>query len=104
MQNKTFTIASSNESKHGAIWNIHNNSGVFVLLHNNFNFLLNMKAFTNGNIILGSEYAHDIRHNVKVQAEALQRRKIMPCLVVILVGENPASKIYVANKKKFAIE
>ena len=99
MQNKTFTIASSNESKHGAIWNIHNNSGVFVLLHNHFNFLLNMKAFTNGNIILGSEYAHDIRHNVKVQAEALQRRKIMPCLVVILVGETLRAKFMLQTKR-----
>ncbi len=63
-----------------------------------------MKTFTSGNIILGSEYAQDVRNNVKTQAEALQMRKITPCLVVILVGANPASKIYVANKKKFAIE
>lgn len=63
-----------------------------------------MKTFTNGNIILGNEYAQDVRNNVKVQAEALLVRKITPCLVVILLGENPASKIYVANKKKFAIE
>lgn len=63
-----------------------------------------MKTFTNGNIILGNDYAQDIRNNVKIQAESLQKRNIISCLVVILVGENPASKIYVANKKKFAIE
>jgi len=63
-----------------------------------------MQTFLDGNIILGNEYAKAIRSNVKNQTQELIKNGIVPCLVVILIGENPASKIYVSNKKKFAIE
>ncbi len=66
--------------------------------------IITHKKFLNGNVILGSEYAQDIRNSVKIQAESLVSTGVTPCLAVILVGENPASKIYVQNKKKFAIE
>lgn len=32
--------------------------------------------------------------------EALKERGVTPCLMVILVGEDPASAIYVRNKEK----
>ena len=63
-----------------------------------------MKTFLDGNIILGNECAKAIRSNVKNQTQELAKNGVVPCLVVILVGENPASKIYVSNKNKFAIE
>jgi methylenetetrahydrofolate dehydrogenase (NADP+)/methenyltetrahydrofolate cyclohydrolase len=63
-----------------------------------------MQTFLDGNIILGNEYAKAIRNDVKNQTQELARDGIVPCLVVVLVGENPASKIYVSNKKKFAVE
>jgi methylenetetrahydrofolate dehydrogenase (NADP+)/methenyltetrahydrofolate cyclohydrolase len=63
-----------------------------------------MQTFLDGNIILGNEYAKAIRNDVKNQTQELAKNGVVPCLVVILVGENPASKIYVSNKNKFAIE
>lgn len=61
-----------------------------------------MKTFLNGNIILGDEYAKYIRNIVALDVIKLRERNIIPCLVVVLVGNDPASKIYVSNKKKFA--
>ena len=46
---------------------------------------------------LVSEY---IRGKIKDEASALKTRNIVPGLAVILVGDDPASKIYVNNKKK----
>jgi methylenetetrahydrofolate dehydrogenase (NADP+)/methenyltetrahydrofolate cyclohydrolase len=63
-----------------------------------------MQKFLNNNIILGNEYAKSIRNNVSNDVKSLQEHGVTPCLVVILVGEDPASKIYVNNKKKFAVE
>ena len=63
-----------------------------------------MQTFLDGNTILGNEYAKAIRSDVKNQVQELAKNGVAPCLVVVLVGENPASKIYVSNKKKFAVE
>jgi methylenetetrahydrofolate dehydrogenase (NADP+)/methenyltetrahydrofolate cyclohydrolase len=52
------------------------------------------------NIIDGKKISADIKDEVKQKAEALKEKGIEPCLAVILVGENPASKVYVRNKKK----
>ncbi len=46
---------------------------------------------------LVSEY---IRGKIKDEAASLKARNIVPGLAVILVGDDPASKIYVNNKKK----
>lgn len=36
-------------------------------------------------------------------AQLLEEKGIKPCLVVVLVGENPASQVYVRNKEKAAL-
>jgi len=52
-------------------------------------------------LINGNKISADIRNEIKQEVEELVRTKNMrPGLSVILVGENPASKVYVANKQK----
>ena len=48
----------------------------------------------------GKAIAADIRAEMAVRAQALKDRGIQPCLAVILAGEDPASKIYVRNKRR----
>ena len=50
-------------------------------------------------IIDGKKIAEDLRQNLKKEISNL-KTNIKPCLVVILIGDNPASKIYVKNKEK----
>ncbi|MCQ2965745.1 MAG: bifunctional methylenetetrahydrofolate dehydrogenase/methenyltetrahydrofolate cyclohydrolase FolD [Alphaproteobacteria bacterium] len=52
-------------------------------------------------IINGLEIAKDCRAKLK---EKIDKMEIKPCLAVILVGDDPASQIYVANKEKAATE
>ena len=52
-------------------------------------------------IIDGKKIAEDLRQNLKKEISNL-KTNIKPCLVVILIGDNPASKIYVKNKEKYA--
>lgn len=52
------------------------------------------------NIIDGKAISMDIKNEVKVKAEELKAKGIEPCLAVVLVGEDPASQVYVRNKKK----
>ena len=51
-------------------------------------------------IINGKEIGQEIRKSVEVRVNALKQQGITPGLAVILVGDNPASKTYVANKQK----
>jgi methylenetetrahydrofolate dehydrogenase (NADP+)/methenyltetrahydrofolate cyclohydrolase len=52
-------------------------------------------------IIDGKKVAEDIRNELKIEASRLERdRGIRPGLAVILVGDDPASEIYVRNKGK----
>jgi methylenetetrahydrofolate dehydrogenase (NADP+)/methenyltetrahydrofolate cyclohydrolase len=51
-------------------------------------------------IIDGKKISLDIKNEVKEKTEELKAKGIEPCLAVILVGENPASQVYVRNKKK----
>jgi len=56
-------------------------------------------------IIDGKAFAAKIRSQVKEDADKLiADKKVDPCLAVILVGENPASKVYVGAKTKMAAE
>ena len=48
-------------------------------------------------IIKGSEIAKQIKLDIKHEVEKLE---IKPCLAVVIVGDNEASKIYVKNKEK----
>jgi len=52
-------------------------------------------------LINGNRISADIKNEIKQEVEELVRTKgLKPGLAVILVGENPASKVYVANKQK----
>ncbi len=51
-------------------------------------------------IINGKEIGQEIRKSVEKRVEKLKQQGVTPGLAVILVGENPASKTYVANKQK----
>ena len=56
---------------------------------------------TDPRIIDGKAFAAGLRARVKAQVEALKSRHDMePGLAVVLVGENPASEVYVRNKAK----
>jgi methylenetetrahydrofolate dehydrogenase (NADP+)/methenyltetrahydrofolate cyclohydrolase len=51
-------------------------------------------------IIDGKAIAAAIRQEIREEVEHLKSRGICPGLVVILVGEDPASQVYVRNKAK----
>ena len=48
----------------------------------------------------GKMISDTIKAEAKQQAQKLQRQGIVPCLAVVLVGDDAASKIYVKNKEK----
>ncbi|MCM1173881.1 MAG: bifunctional methylenetetrahydrofolate dehydrogenase/methenyltetrahydrofolate cyclohydrolase FolD [Blautia sp.] len=51
-------------------------------------------------IINGKEIAAQIKEELKEKAAAMKKEGIQVCLAVIQVGEDPASSVYVGNKKK----
>ena len=51
-------------------------------------------------LLMGKEVSDRIKNEMKEQVKELKARGINPGLAVILVGEDPASKVYVSNKKK----
>ena len=51
-------------------------------------------------IIDGKQVAARCREELKQQVAALRARGIIPGLAVILVGEDPASQVYVRNKHR----
>ena len=50
------------------------------------------------NIMDGKAVARNIREGLKEEVEGLKKKGIHPGLAVVLVGENPASMVYVKNK------
>ena len=52
------------------------------------------------NIIDGKAISQAIKDEVKAKVADLNGKGIYPCLAVILVGNDPASAVYVGNKKK----
>ena len=52
------------------------------------------------NLINGTEIAKKIKAEIREEAEKLAEYGVTPGLAVIIVGDDPASKIYVRNKKK----
>ena len=52
------------------------------------------------NIIDGKAISTQIKDEVKAEAVALKAKGVEPCLAVVLVGEDPASQVYVRNKKR----
>jgi methylenetetrahydrofolate dehydrogenase (NADP+)/methenyltetrahydrofolate cyclohydrolase len=55
-------------------------------------------------IINGKKIAEELRSKLKKEIEQLPTSQIIPGLTVILIGDDPASQIYVRNKEKFAKE
>lgn len=51
-------------------------------------------------IIDGKALAKKTRENLKIECDELRKKGITPKLAVIMVGNNPASKVYVRNKSK----
>lgn len=51
-------------------------------------------------IISGKEVSEAVKLRVADEVKELKAQGIEPCLAVILVGDDPASRVYVNNKKK----
>ncbi|MGN1458235.1 MAG: bifunctional methylenetetrahydrofolate dehydrogenase/methenyltetrahydrofolate cyclohydrolase FolD [Acutalibacteraceae bacterium] len=51
-------------------------------------------------IISGKEVSAQVRADVRAECETLKKQGITPGLAVIIVGDDPASRVYVNNKKK----
>ena len=56
-------------------------------------------------IINGSKISEEIKKEIKQEVEEMVRIKgVRPGLAVVLVGDNPASKVYVRNKQKSCLD
>ncbi|MBF8807670.1 MAG: bifunctional methylenetetrahydrofolate dehydrogenase/methenyltetrahydrofolate cyclohydrolase [Enterococcus lacertideformus] len=53
-------------------------------------------------LINGKELAEKMQAEIAVKVSKLKEKAIYPGLVVLLVGENPASQVYVRNKERSA--
>ncbi|MDB1683701.1 bifunctional methylenetetrahydrofolate dehydrogenase/methenyltetrahydrofolate cyclohydrolase [Enterococcus durans] len=53
-------------------------------------------------LINGKELAEKIQAEIAIKVNELKEKDIHPGLVVLLVGENPASQVYVRNKERSA--
>ena len=51
-------------------------------------------------ILNGKELSIKIKEDLRKETEALKKKGINPGLAVIIVGDDPASRVYVNNKKK----
>lgn len=51
-------------------------------------------------IISGKDVSLKVKNEVKAVTEALKEKGVTPTLAVIIVGDDPASRVYVNNKKK----
>lgn len=55
-------------------------------------------------ILSGTEISKSIKEELKKEAESLKAKGIIPKLAVILVGDDPASAVYVRNKARTCVE
>lgn len=62
--------------------------------------IIKEKVINMAKLLKGKEVSDRIKDEMKEEVIKLKSRGINPGLAVILVGEDPASKVYVANKKK----
>ncbi len=51
-------------------------------------------------IIDGKKVSAQVKEQVRLECEELRKKGVTPGLAVILVGDDPASRVYVNNKKK----
>ncbi|NLV45099.1 MAG: bifunctional methylenetetrahydrofolate dehydrogenase/methenyltetrahydrofolate cyclohydrolase FolD [Candidatus Hydrogenedentes bacterium] len=59
-----------------------------------------MKSSHKPLIINGKQIASEILEELKHEISDLRAKKVTPGLAVVLVGDNPASEVYVRNKRK----
>ena len=52
-------------------------------------------------LIDGKAISKQIKDELQEEVKLLKEQGILPCLAVIQVGKDPASSVYVNNKKKF---
>ncbi|WP_283601669.1 bifunctional methylenetetrahydrofolate dehydrogenase/methenyltetrahydrofolate cyclohydrolase FolD [Ligilactobacillus aviarius] len=50
----------------------------------------------------GKKLSNEIKEELKTRVHRLQDKGITPCLAVVLVGDDPASHVYIRNKKRAA--
>ena len=55
-------------------------------------------------ILNGKEVESKIKEDLKIEVDDLKEKGITPKLAVIMVGDNPASKVYVKNKSKACVD
>lgn len=65
--------------------------------------LLSQFTASETTVIDGKATAAQVLEEVKHDVVALQQQGISPCLAVVLVGEDPASQVYVRNKVEKAL-
>src|SRR5262245_11832167 len=51
-------------------------------------------------LVAGKAVAATVREEVRVRVDALRARGVIPGLATVLVGDDPASQVYVRNKQK----
>ena len=79
---------------------------VFILFYQHYNRLTAAKLqilaeeMMSAVIIDGKSIAEQIRSAIKDDVTDLKKREILPCLSVVLVGDDPASISYVTGKRK----
>lgn len=76
-----------------------------VFVWKGLNWPAKMESALSAQIIDGKKIAADIRSEIKIETEAfVQANGFAPGLAVVLVGENPASQVYVKMKGKACAE
>ncbi|EFU41843.1 Methylenetetrahydrofolate dehydrogenase (NADP(+)) [Paenibacillus vortex V453] len=55
---------------------------------------------TAATIISGKQISEEIRKGIALEVEQLSKQNVRPGLAVVLVGDDPASHVYVRNKEK----
>jgi methylenetetrahydrofolate dehydrogenase (NADP+) / methenyltetrahydrofolate cyclohydrolase len=60
---------------------------------------LNTASLVRGNVIDGAAIAERVQSDVRVEVERLKARGVTPGLSVVLVGDDPASAVYVRSKE-----
>ncbi|MCM3256710.1 bifunctional methylenetetrahydrofolate dehydrogenase/methenyltetrahydrofolate cyclohydrolase FolD [Paenibacillus lautus] len=55
---------------------------------------------TEATIISGKQISEEIRKGIALEVEQLTKQNVRPGLAVVLVGDDPASHVYVRNKEK----
>lgn len=55
---------------------------------------------TEATIISGKQISEEIRKGIALEVEQMSKQNVRPGLAVVLVGDDPASHVYVRNKEK----